>query len=102
MIKYAGVAVAALLCRGAPLAAARDVLGRLVEVVSDIRFTEFPKARLFDPLDMRSTGFILPVAEVGLLATPFGGFKQPGFGRDRSPHAFEKYCDLKTTWTACQ
>jgi gamma-glutamyl-gamma-aminobutyraldehyde dehydrogenase len=34
------------------------------------------------------------------LATPFGGFKQSGFGRDRSPHAIEKYCDLKTIWTA--
>jgi 4-(gamma-glutamylamino)butanal dehydrogenase len=34
------------------------------------------------------------------LATPFGGFKQSGFGRDRSPHAIEKYCDFKTIWTA--
>jgi 4-(gamma-glutamylamino)butanal dehydrogenase len=34
------------------------------------------------------------------LATPFGGFKQSGFGRDRSPHAIEKYTDLKTIWTA--
>jgi gamma-glutamyl-gamma-aminobutyraldehyde dehydrogenase len=34
------------------------------------------------------------------LATPFGGFKQSGFGRDRSPHAVEKYMDFKTVWTA--
>jgi 4-(gamma-glutamylamino)butanal dehydrogenase len=34
------------------------------------------------------------------LATPFGGFKQSGFGRDRSPHAIDKYTDLKTIWTA--
>ena len=34
------------------------------------------------------------------LATPFGGFKQSGFGRDRSPHAIDKYTDLKTVWTA--
>jgi gamma-glutamyl-gamma-aminobutyraldehyde dehydrogenase len=33
------------------------------------------------------------------LATPFGGFKQSGFGRDRSPHAIDKYVDLKTIWT---
>ena len=32
------------------------------------------------------------------LATPFGGFKQSGFGRDRSPHAIDKYVDLKTIW----
>jgi acyl-CoA reductase-like NAD-dependent aldehyde dehydrogenase len=34
------------------------------------------------------------------MATPFGGFKLSGSGRDRSPHAIEKYCDLKTIWTA--
>ncbi len=33
------------------------------------------------------------------LATPFGGFKQSGFGRDRSPHAIDKYTDFKTVWT---
>ena len=31
-----------------------------------------------------------PVVEL-----PFGGFKQSGFGRDRSLHAIEKYSDLK-------
>ncbi|AGB72704.1 MULTISPECIES: aldehyde dehydrogenase family protein [Rhizobium] len=31
-------------------------------------------------------------------ATPFGGFKQSGFGRDRSVHAIDKYCDYKTIW----
>ena len=33
------------------------------------------------------------------LTTPFGGFKQSGFGRDRSPHAIDKYMDFKTIWT---
>lgn len=33
------------------------------------------------------------------MATPFGGFKQSGFGRDRSHHALDKYSDLKTIWT---
>ncbi len=33
------------------------------------------------------------------LTTPFGGFKQSGFGRDRSAHAIDKYVDLKTIWT---
>ena len=32
------------------------------------------------------------------LTTPFGGFKQSGFGRDRSPHAIDKYMDTKTVW----
>lgn len=29
--------------------------------------------------------------------TPFGGYKQSGVGRDLSLHAFEKYCELKST-----
>ena len=29
------------------------------------------------------------------IAMPFGGFRQSGFGRDRSMHALEKYADLK-------
>lgn len=36
--------------------------------------------------------------DVSSLATPFGGFKQSGFGRDRSVHAVDKYTDLKTIW----
>jgi 4-(gamma-glutamylamino)butanal dehydrogenase len=32
--------------------------------------------------------------------TPFGGFKQSGFGRDLSLHALDKYTGLKTTWLA--
>jgi acyl-CoA reductase-like NAD-dependent aldehyde dehydrogenase len=32
------------------------------------------------------------------LATPFGGFKASGHGRDRSLHALESYTQLKTTW----
>lgn len=30
--------------------------------------------------------------------TPFGGFKQSGFGRDLSLHALDKYTGYKTTW----
>ena len=30
------------------------------------------------------------------IAMPFGGFKQSGFGRDRSLHAPYKYADLKS------
>lgn len=30
--------------------------------------------------------------------TPFGGYKQSGFGRDLSLHAFDKFTQLKTTW----
>ncbi len=34
----------------------------------------------------------------GDITAPFGGFKQSGFGRDKSIHALEKYSDLKTIW----
>ncbi|NRP69478.1 Aldehyde dehydrogenase PuuC [Ensifer psoraleae] len=36
--------------------------------------------------------------DMSSFATPFGGFKQSGFGRDRSVHAIDKYCDYKTIW----
>jgi len=34
----------------------------------------------------------------GDISTPFGGYKQSGFGRDKSLHAMEKYTELKHTW----
>jgi 4-guanidinobutyraldehyde dehydrogenase / NAD-dependent aldehyde dehydrogenase len=36
----------------------------------------------------------------GDISAPFGGFKQSGFGRDKSMHALEKYTDLKSIWIA--
>ena len=32
------------------------------------------------------------------ITVPFGGYKQSGFGRDKSLHALEGYTQLKTTW----
>lgn len=34
----------------------------------------------------------------GDMTSPFGGFKQSGFGRDKSIHAMDKYVDLKAIW----
>ena len=34
----------------------------------------------------------------GDISAPFGGFKQSGFGRDKSIHALEKFTDLKSIW----
>ncbi|HZO51053.1 MAG TPA: aldehyde dehydrogenase [Gaiellaceae bacterium] len=36
--------------------------------------------------------------DAGDITSPFGGFKQSGFGRDKSIHALEKFTDLKTIW----
>jgi len=33
------------------------------------------------------------------ITVPFGGYKQSGFGRDKSLHAFDKYTEMKTVWT---
>ena len=35
----------------------------------------------------------------GDISTPFGGYKQSGFGgRDNSVHAHDQYTQLKTIW----
>ena len=35
----------------------------------------------------------------GDITTPFGGYKQSGFGgRDKSLHAHDQYTELKTIW----
>jgi 4-guanidinobutyraldehyde dehydrogenase/NAD-dependent aldehyde dehydrogenase len=36
----------------------------------------------------------------GSITMPFGGYKQSGTGRDRSLHALDKYCEIKSTWIA--
>ena len=35
----------------------------------------------------------------GDITTPFGGYKQSGFGgRDNGIHAHDQYCEIKTIW----
>ncbi|MCZ6644592.1 MAG: serine hydrolase, partial [Gammaproteobacteria bacterium] len=45
-----------------------DIQGRLVEAVSGMRFGEFLEKRLFEPLDMVDTSFIVPEAKLDRLA----------------------------------
>lgn len=33
-------------------------------------------------------------------ASPFGGYKQSGFGREMGPHALESYTQIKSVWVA--
>lgn len=33
-------------------------------------------------------------------ASPFGGYKQSGFGREMGPHAIESYTQIKSVWVA--
>lgn len=52
---------------------ATDVLARLVEVVSGQTFDVFIKARIFDPLSMADTGFVVPAGQQHRLAAMYTG-----------------------------
>ena len=52
---------------------ATDVTSRLVEVVSGQRFDAFIKARIFDPLGMVDTGFVVPERDRGRLVGYYAG-----------------------------
>jgi CubicO group peptidase (beta-lactamase class C family) len=48
-----------------------DVLGRIVEAISGMTLSEFLQKRLFAPLGMSDSAFIVPQAKLGRLAQPF-------------------------------
>ena len=50
-----------------------DVLGRLVEVVSGRPFDAYLKDRIFTPLDMRDTAFLVPEGKRDRVATVYRG-----------------------------
>jgi CubicO group peptidase (beta-lactamase class C family) len=57
-----------------------DVLGRVIEVATGERFDRFLQRRVFDPLDMRGTGFRVPEEKRPRVATVYrhdlaGGLK---------------------------
>jgi acyl-CoA reductase-like NAD-dependent aldehyde dehydrogenase len=52
-------------------------------------------------LSVRSQAFVDAVCvDRGDITAPFAGFKQSGFGRDKSIHALDKYTDLESIWIA--
>ena len=71
---------------------ASDVLARLVEVVSGQRFDAFLSERIFGPLGMKDTGFVVPEGERGRLTAYYKGTDavnpmKPGLTRiDHSPY----------------
>jgi CubicO group peptidase (beta-lactamase class C family) len=71
---------------------ATDVLARLVEVVSGQRFDAFLQQRIFSPLDMLDTGFVVPERERQRLTAYYRGADavnpmKPGLTRiDHSPY----------------
>ena len=48
-----------------------DLMGRVIEVASGMKFDAFLQARIFNPLKMKSTFFTLPASEQGRLATNY-------------------------------
>lgn len=48
-----------------------DVLGRIVEVVSGMTLSQFLQERLFTPLGMADSAFVVPQDKLGRLAQPF-------------------------------
>jgi len=52
---------------------ATDVTSRLVEVISGQRFDAFIKARIFDPLGMVDTGFVVPENDRARLVAYYAG-----------------------------
>jgi CubicO group peptidase (beta-lactamase class C family) len=46
-----------------------DILGRIIEIVSHKSFDQFLKDRLFDPLGMHDTGFVVPAEKRDRLTT---------------------------------
>jgi len=49
-----------------------DVLGRVIEIASGMAFEAFLNARLFGPLGMNSTFFVVPKSELGRMTTNYG------------------------------
>ena len=54
---------------GFKYSACADVLGAIVEIVSGVPFSRFLREELFEPLDMRDTGFYVPQKEMHRFVT---------------------------------
>ncbi|MPM23628.1 hypothetical protein SDC9_70102 [bioreactor metagenome] len=53
-----------------------DVLGAVIEAVSGVSFGTYLKKNIFDPLDMKNTGFSLPAGKEQLLAPQYEYFPE--------------------------
>lgn len=49
-----------------------DLMGRVIEVASGMKFDEFLRTRIFEPTGMTSTWFTVPESEIGRLTTNYG------------------------------
>ena len=59
-----------------------DVLGAVIEIASGMPFEAFLQRRLFGPLGMTSSFFVVPASQLGRLTTNYGIFKGEKFPID--------------------
>lgn len=57
---------------------AADVLARLIEVISGLAFDKFLAERIFQPLDMKDTGFYVPPEKIERFACMYGPARNGG------------------------
>jgi len=109
---FAGVTPEMTLAReevfGPVLAVTRfDTEGEAIELANS---TEYGLAAGVWTADLATAHRMVKAIRAGLIhvntyggsdvTVPLGGFRQSGFGRDKSLHALDKYTDLKTAWMA--
>ena len=70
---------------------ATDVVGRLVEVMSGMRFDRFLQERIFDPLDMVDTHFYLPAAKLNRFAAQYRPKEGGGLALTEAPSADSRF-----------
>ncbi|MGI6264409.1 MAG: serine hydrolase domain-containing protein [Acutalibacteraceae bacterium] len=61
-----------------------DVLGALIEEVSGMRFGEYLQTRLFEPIGMKDTCFVVPEEKLDRLAPEYYGFNAATGKSDRT------------------
>jgi CubicO group peptidase (beta-lactamase class C family) len=73
-----------------------ETLGRIVEIASGQTFDQFLKQRLFDPLGMKDTGFVVPDEKLPRLVTLYQRNRQTGvLEREGTP----EWLDTKTLFS---
>ncbi len=65
--------------------ASTDVLGRVIEVVSNSNLEDFFRERIFAPLDMKDTGFLVPRTKLNRVATLYGPWRDGQYKRVKQP-----------------
>ena len=70
---------------------ATDVVGRLVEVLSGMRFDRFLQERIFEPLDMVDTHFYLPAAKLDRFAAQYRPKDGGGLALTEAPSAGSRF-----------